>query len=790
MTMAPLAIARLPRTTAPVGSCTSLPWDGLAKLLSTPTVGQKDGPAWMPARIQPGARKAERVESISALVLDVERPKQSQNEPPTPTEMAGTLRLLGLASLLHTSYSHQAASPRYRIVLPLARALTSEELVRGTLKTLAQRAADHLGLSDVADPACMEPARLFYLPRCADAVALAAFEFHQTEGAAFDVDAMLAEAPTLAASVRADARHHREDDQSAEVFMEGGRNGALFRIGCALRAKGLSAGAILAALLVENTAKCAPPLADSEVKAIARSASAYTPGETVGGETLQDVIKRLALLPLLEYDRVRQDEADRLEVRVGSLDKEVARVRPPAAVEPASEPFPSVEPWSEAIALSQVLDEVATTIRRYVVLSQEQADAAALWAAFTWFIDAAKVAPLLVITAPEPACGKSQLLDLLAKIVMRPLATSSMRSATMFRIIESWSPSLLLDEVDSMLRGDDLEMANIVNAGYERGACFVWRCVGDDHEPARFNVWGAKAFAGINLHKVMQTATWTRAVVIGLRKKTARERVASLLEAQPAPFERLAAKLARVSQDFGAQVAETIPVMSEALDDRTRNNWRILLAIALCASPEWYERGHRAALVLSGLSEPQKTRGNELLEDIRRAWNISGETRMSTSDMIHALCADDEAPWATHDYGKRITPRQLSNMLKDYGIQAKVIRLGPHDTPRGFERTQFEDAFARYLDDNAQEITSLAVDGAPGEPCGYTLAPAPPKNGLLSATSATANIGAGFSAADARISSNDKNPSATPKPLWRKAVADVADKKGVNGHEEGYGGLV
>ncbi|MBA2408336.1 MAG: hypothetical protein H0V62_00650, partial [Gammaproteobacteria bacterium] len=41
-----------------------------------------------------------------------------------------------------------------------------------------------------------------------------------------------------------------------------------------------------------------------------------------------DAFKRLAALPPLEYDRCRQAEAERLGVRVGTLDAEVTRLRP------------------------------------------------------------------------------------------------------------------------------------------------------------------------------------------------------------------------------------------------------------------------------------------------------------------------------------------------------------------------------------------------------------------------------------------------------------------------------
>lgn len=43
-----------------------------------------------------------------------------------------------------------------------------------------------------------------------------------------------------------------------------------------------------------------------------------------------------------------------------------------------------------------------------------------------------------------------------------------------------------------------------------------------------------------------------------------------------------------------------------------------------------------------------------------------------------------------------MTPRQMANMLKEYGIRSKSIRLSSGIT-KGFESTQFNDVFSRYL---------------------------------------------------------------------------------------------
>jgi hypothetical protein len=79
--------------------------------------------------------------------------------------------------------------------------------------------------------------------------------------------------------------------------------------------------------------------------------------------------------------------------------------------------------------------------------------------------------------------------------------------------------------------------------------------------------------------------------------------------------------------------------------------------------------------------------------------------------LLSGLIADPEAPWATYNRGKPLTPRQLSRLLEPYGIHSKTVRFGPHDTPKGFELTQFQDAFSRYL--SAAPKVEAPVDETP-----------------------------------------------------------------------------
>jgi putative DNA primase/helicase len=431
--------------------------------------------------------------------------------------------------------------------------------------------------------------------------------------------------------------------------------------------------------------------------------------------SLKDTIALLAQLPAPEYDRVRRAEAQRLGIQVKTLDEEVKAARTQAA--PADRlPFTVIEPWQDSVVPAQALDETTEIILRYVVMDTHQARAAALWIAMTWFIEVVEVAALALITAPEKACGKSQLLTILGYLVARPLPAANSTASFLFRAIELWQPTVLIDEADTFIRESE-ELKGIVNAGHTRANAYVGRTVsvGDSFEPRLFIVWGAKAFAGIALERHLPDATLSRGILFVLRRKLPHETVERLRHADRGTFDVLARKLARFALDYADRVRQARPVLPDALSDRAQDNWDALFAIADLAGPKWREYAEDAAFKMSAESEGAASRGNELLADIKEVFERKTVTRIRTSDLLEALILEDtEAPWATYNRGKPLTARQLGGLLDPYGIKSKSVRFGDF-TPKGYELAQFTDAFARYLKPPSEAVTP-SDDESPLDP--------------------------------------------------------------------------
>lgn len=408
------------------------------------------------------------------------------------------------------------------------------------------------------------------------------------------------------------------------------------------------------------------------------------------GLTNEVRLNLLAELAPIEYDKARDKVAKLLGVRSSTLDKEVARLRR-GNDRTDGVAFADVEPWPAPVELGTVLTEIASTVQRFIVCNDETAHATALWIAMTWVIDSVQVCPLAVITAPEKRCGKSQLLFLLGKMVARPLAASNISPAALFRAIDAWSPTLLVDEADAFMR-DNEELRGILNSGHTRDSAYIVRTVGDEHTPKLFNVWGAKAIAGIG-H--LADTLMDRSVILELRRKLPHEQVSRLRHAEAGLFDDIASKLARFADDSKEAVRQSRPELPSVLNDRAQDNWEPLLAIAEVAGGAWPALAKQAALKLSGTNDGGSV-GNELLADIQEIIQGKRLTRISTADLIHELCADEEKPWATYNRGRQIAPRQVASKLKSYGILSATIKFGSI-AAKGYRAEQFDEAFARYL---------------------------------------------------------------------------------------------
>lgn len=354
--------------------------------------------------------------------------------------------------------------------------------------------------------------------------------------------------------------------------------------------------------------------------------------------------------------------------------------------------LPDHAPWPEPVDGIPLLDDLIGLFRRHLALAPGASDAMALWVLFAHSFDAWEVSPRLAFVSPVPECGKTTALSILGALVPRPLMASNISPAVVFRAVDAARPTLVIDEADTFLDGSD-GLNGILNSGHTRAMAFVYRCVGENYDPQGFTTWAPLAIAKIGkLSPTLQS----RSIEIPMRRKRPDELAEPFKAAHNEEVHRLARMAARWVKDNLDALRISDPRMPDDLNNRARDNWLPLIAIADQVGGRWPERARMAAFSLSRVTDDPSV-GVALLSDIREIFERRQVDRLASGGLCTELRQMEERPWSEYGgNGSWIRPKQLALLLRPFGILPKSVRIG-ENTPKGYLLDDFEDAFARYL---------------------------------------------------------------------------------------------
>ncbi|MDQ6955527.1 MAG: DUF3631 domain-containing protein [Mariprofundaceae bacterium] len=442
-------------------------------------------------------------------------------------------------------------------------------------------------------------------------------------------------------------------------------------------------------LMIDNVD--APKVGDGETVAN----NDTTPKEK--GNSHNDIITRLVELSLIEYDQVRSSEAEALGIRASTLDSLVKAGRKETNSE--SDIFPDIEPWDVVVDGKVLLNEIVSIFNRYAILPDHAPEVAALWVLNTYVHDAGGFSPMIMLTSPEKRCGKTTTLTLFQALVKRPLAAGNISPAVVYRAIEKWKPTLLIDEADTFLKNNE-EVAGVINSGHTKKGAFVIRCEGDSHEPRQFSTWCPKVISGIGSQR---DTLEDRSIIFPLRRKLPHEQV-ERLRLDRGGFDDVQRRCVRWGNDNFTKCFNSDPDFISGLDDRANDNWQPLLAIAeLC---EWGDRARLAAVLIRDEVEESESIDTVLLKDIQTIYQEQRVGRLSSQRLCSLLVAIDDRPCGEWSKGRPITPNKLAGRLKMFGIHSSTLRLPNGDRLKGYSLEMFSDAFTRYCVSDRDGVTS------------------------------------------------------------------------------------
>ncbi len=390
--------------------------------------------------------------------------------------------------------------------------------------------------------------------------------------------------------------------------------------------------------------------------------------------------------------------------------------------------------------LAGLLDEFEAAFRRHLVFTTDhEAPTLALWTAFTYVHEQFDCCPYIVVKSPQKRCGKTLLLEVLEKLTNRPVLGGNMSAPTVFRLIDEYAPTLLIDEADSFV-AQDPELMGVLNTGHRKAGAFTFRCVGEGTgmTTKAFSTWCPKVIAGIG--KLKDTLE-DRAIPIQMRRKLTSEKVERLRHADYDYLRAIALNLMSVDVPI-----ITEPTYPTGISDRAKDIWEPLLQIARMAGSAWEEKSQLACRSLSVATADDDSIDVLLLTDVRAAFIQYEDDRVTSQVLLDALLANDERPWADWNHGKGMTKNTLARRLKPYyKFSTNTVRMKNGARGRGYELKHFNDAFSRYL----------------------------PPGGETNRDTVTTQQPRGFAADSKRDNENGENQSVTLQPTADEACHGV-----------------
>jgi Protein of unknown function (DUF3631) len=420
--------------------------------------------------------------------------------------------------------------------------------------------------------------------------------------------------------------------------------------------------------------------------------------ENVQTRDAEAEIAALAGLSEVAYQRKRKQASDDLGMPLKVLDKLVSKGRAKLEAQAEAPPlYPHwvVEPWNEPVEGGILLRAITKLIQRHVILTSDQATAVALWILLTWVHERAVVhSPLLLATSAEANSGKSTLLGLLGFLVRKALLSVSISGPALFRSIEKWNPTFVIDEADtSLVNNDDLK--EVVNSGWTRGQSVI-RCDPETNDPRPYSTFCPKAI-GMKGRKLPET-TLTRTIIIEMKRKLPTETVADFDHLDNEDLSVLRRRLARWADNNAELLAKAMPKVPPGFHNRTKANWMPLFAIAESAGSNWKLAAWKAAGAVEKIRETfEASIGVQLLSDIKTMFAASGAECLTSYQIVANLTADPEKPWVEYRRGRPLTQKQLANLLNGYGVYSGTVHPSEIPSAKGYQLAQFIDLFDRYL---------------------------------------------------------------------------------------------
>ena len=339
-----------------------------------------------------------------------------------------------------------------------------------------------------------------------------------------------------------------------------------------------------------------------------------------------------------------------------------------------------------------------------------------LWTAYSHPFECFGISPILQTRAPTKRCGKSSAIVVLRHLCRAPLLSGNITPAALFRAIDAWEPTLLIDEAETFAKMND-ELRGILNAGHTRDTAFV-------------SVRKATATSHVSSRRGHRRS-WPRSggcrhdrgsldPDLSVTRKPEHHHQAGRLRLRSG---------ATACARYGARLARSSSI-SRLDRDRTRRatarpprpRLEQLASIAcgrLRRRRDWLARAEHAARVLTsdGSEGDDEDLGTLALQHVWEALEPAG--RLATPEILDHLIAKDDGPWAKRWESQlargesRSAASSLARLLRPFRIKPRQLWIDGHNV-RGYDASDWRsDAVMPYLQRDPSDVGN-ARTGASG----------------------------------------------------------------------------
>lgn len=355
---------------------------------------------------------------------------------------------------------------------------------------------------------------------------------------------------------------------------------------------------------------------------------------------------------------------------------------------------------SQSIHCEQLLDDISRFIRRFVLLTEEQAAIMALWTMHTYCWTVADQTPYISVVSPEPRCGKSRFVEVEELLVNEPLVGSRMTAASVPRAIKQFHPTLFLDEADVTFANKEASdtIRQVLNSGHRAGnpsiVCAPGK-KGGDWNIEKMDTFCPKFVCSIDS---LPGTLEDRSIVINVTRKIESDGIERFYRRDHEEYtKQLKEKMQAWATANMPKLKDMRPELPKELSDRRQEAVEQLVAIAELAGGKWPELSRWSMVQVCSEGYGATNDSVQLLTDICNIFVETQNTFISSELLYSKLLQLEPGLWTE----LKLTKTGIARMLKKHRIEPVQKRQanGHLDKKpvRGYELKSFLEAFKRFV---------------------------------------------------------------------------------------------